>query len=338
MTIAIQVPIGDIILDPRLQMRAKMDFEVIDEYAEQLDKLPPCKIVMGEGGKMWLTGGWHRYHGHQKAKRETVPCDVREGTFLDALVEACGENEGHGIRRTIEDKRRAVNSLLSTPEWADRSDRMIADACRVDHKFVGSLRTKTSPKTEGNAHNSTPVGDVPNSNNGKVRNEETKRQGKDGKEYSSTKPKNEPILCDRCKRVGAAKDCSACSEARAKAKEEKKPTAKPKKLSEEVDEELGKEEEEKHEPTLDEIMKDKNAEIESFCRELMKLVNDKMPVDAWLDQNNRRGGAIQKFKDGCETLRSCKCTNVCPMCKGDRCAKCHKTGRVNKMTYAQLVS
>jgi hypothetical protein len=139
----INVPIADITLDPRLQMRETMDFAVIDEYAENIDKLPPCKTIR-DGESIWLTSGWHRYHATKKAGRSELPCTVREGTFLDALVEACGENEGHGIRRTSADKRRAVAALLGIEEWARKSDRLIADACKVGHHLVADVRASIS--------------------------------------------------------------------------------------------------------------------------------------------------------------------------------------------------
>ena len=162
--------------------------------------------------------------------------------------------------------------------------------------------------------------------------ESGKSTGKDGREQPATKPKKPKILCERCQRVGERLDCEACAEVRRAAK-------KPKTLSEIVDKELSAPEEEKADKTIEDIIKEKNAEIESFCRKLMSLVNNEMPDDdEWLTYMNRRAGALQKFKDGCETLRSAKCSSRCPMCKGDGCPKCQKTGRVTKYVYDQLVS
>jgi hypothetical protein len=91
-------------------------------------------------------------------------------------------------------------------------------------------------------------------------------------------------------------------------------------------------------PTMEEIIKEKASEIEVFCRGLMKYVADGLAKldDPWLDDLNRGDGAIQKFKAGCETLRSAKCVATCPKCDGQGCAKCHKTGRVTRYTLQQL--
>jgi ParB-like chromosome segregation protein Spo0J len=96
------------------------------------------------------------------------------------------------------------------------------------------------------------------------------------------------------------------------------------------------EEDPEDEPTIDDDIKTKNSMIESFCREAMKLVEE-MPRDVWLDDMGRRDAALQKFKDGCSTLRSAKCHAPCPRCDGAGCTECKETGRVPKLKYDQLV-
>lgn len=86
-----------------------------------------------------------------------------------------------------------------------------------------------------------------------------------------------------------------------------------------------------------------NSAIESFCRGVMKYVNENLPEDAWLTVDNVREGAIRKFKDGCEMLRSKKCAAVCPICLGEKkqdgkkCRPCHGTGRVPKLQLDMMV-
>ncbi len=40
----------------------------------------------------------------------------------------------------LEDKRRAVMTLLQDVEWGQWSDREIAQRCKVEHKTVGKIR------------------------------------------------------------------------------------------------------------------------------------------------------------------------------------------------------
>jgi ParB-like chromosome segregation protein Spo0J len=114
------------------------------------------------------------------------------------------------------------------------------------------------------------------------------------------------------------------------------PSSRPKTLAEQVDSDLAKEQEDDKPQTIDEAIKQKNGEIESFCRKLMKLAEEEMPEDPWLAFNNRSGSALQKIKDACSTLRSAKCHCACPMCQGAGCKQCHATGRVTKYVWDQL--
>jgi predicted HTH domain antitoxin len=56
------------------------------------------------------------------------------------VLYSVGANAAHGLRRTNEDKRRAVETLINDEEWATWSDREIARACGVSGKFVAAVR------------------------------------------------------------------------------------------------------------------------------------------------------------------------------------------------------
>jgi hypothetical protein len=57
----------------------------------------------------------------------------------------------HGLRRTNEDKRRAVQLLLADSEWAKASDRWIAEQCKVSNHLVADVRGNN-----GNSGNTIP--------------------------------------------------------------------------------------------------------------------------------------------------------------------------------------
>jgi len=90
------------------------------------------------------------------------------------------------------------------------------------------------------------------------------------------------------------------------------------------------------EPTLDEVMKEKNSEIECFCRRLVAMAEAEMPTDRWITKDGRGETAMQKIRDACSTLRSCKCVAECPKCKGEGCARCVNTGRVTRYALEQM--
>ena len=58
------------------------------------------------------------------------------------MLFSVGANHAHGLRRTNEDKRRAVTTLLLDAQWTQWSDREISRRCGVDHKTVGAVRAQ----------------------------------------------------------------------------------------------------------------------------------------------------------------------------------------------------
>lgn len=69
-----------------------------------------------------------------------APSDVRTGTQRDAILFACGANATHGLRRTNDDKRKAVGVLLADAVWSKMSDREIARLCKVSNMLVAVVR------------------------------------------------------------------------------------------------------------------------------------------------------------------------------------------------------
>jgi ParB-like chromosome segregation protein Spo0J len=135
--------LNEIKLNESLQSRISISDEVVDEYTEVLregGKLPAVTIYR-VGSVHYLVDGWHRYHAHKKAGLADIQVDVIDGTLREATLYSVGVNDSHGLRRSNEDKRKAVQTLLDDMEWAEWSDREIAKACKVSHPTVSRLRT-----------------------------------------------------------------------------------------------------------------------------------------------------------------------------------------------------
>ena len=128
--------------DGGTQSRAKIYWETVQEYTEALlngDKFPPI-IVYYDGEDYWLADGFHRMDAYIACRQEMIPVTIRQGTRRDAVLHSVGANATHGLRRTNQDKRRAVELLLNDPEWSQWSDREIARVCGVGNVFVSKLR------------------------------------------------------------------------------------------------------------------------------------------------------------------------------------------------------
>ena len=193
------VSVKEVIADPRLQMRAKVDDDhIIAEYADNVFDLPPGKIVKGPGGELWMVDGFKRLRAHIKAGCLDMRFEIANGSWIDALTAAAGANSTHGQRRSQADKKRAVLALLSEPSWPDRSDRYIANICRVSHPFVAQVRDEWEESQNEPAQKT--------------------RASADGRRRpATTKPKPR---CERCTRLYPSTDtsidgCTRCAELQA---------------------------------------------------------------------------------------------------------------------------
>jgi len=137
-----RLQINSICTDGGAQLRAADSKATVADYADAIREgaaFPPI-VVFFDGHKYWLADGFHRLDAHREAGQQEIEADVRTGSKRDAILFAAGANAEHGLRRTTEDKRRAVLALLRDPEWCQWSDRDIAAKVKVDHKTVAKYR------------------------------------------------------------------------------------------------------------------------------------------------------------------------------------------------------
>lgn len=130
--------------DGGTQMRANMSEATLQEYTDAwLEGVEfPSITVFFDGFDYWLGDGFHRKASHARAfaGEKSILCDIRQGTQRDAILYSVGANSKHGLRRTNEDKRRAVVTLINDTEWGQWSNREIARRCGVDEKTVRNFR------------------------------------------------------------------------------------------------------------------------------------------------------------------------------------------------------
>lgn len=156
----LQLPLAKIRVDGGTQSRSALCSETVADYADSMRAgsiFPDLIVFQGIDERIvptdtrlyfWLASGFHRYHAFLQAGRLAVECKVYQGTRRDALLFSVGANEKHGLRRTNEDKRKAVELLLADAEWRSRSDVWIADQCHVDRHFVARVRSMREEKFE----------------------------------------------------------------------------------------------------------------------------------------------------------------------------------------------
>ena len=149
--------IADIRLDGNTQARVAIHQTTVDEYAEVLTaggELPPI-VVFFDGAAHWIADGFHRLHAHRSIGAVTARADVRDGTSREAQMHAYGANQAHGLRRTNDDKRKAVDGMLAlVPDWSDRA---IAKHVGVAHTMVAAVRNPEVAERQQDARKKAPA-------------------------------------------------------------------------------------------------------------------------------------------------------------------------------------
>ena len=136
------IKIDQIRIDGGTQSRVSLNQDTVSEYAEAItngDKFPLMRVFF-DGADYWLADGFHRYFAYIKASFEEAECAITQGTARDARLYSVGANHNHGLRRTNEDKRKAVQTLLDDPEWGKWSENEIAKRCNVSHDTVRRIK------------------------------------------------------------------------------------------------------------------------------------------------------------------------------------------------------
>lgn len=102
--------------------------------------------VYDDGENLWLADGHHRVAAYMIEGLTSIPADVRQGSRRDAILHSCRSNSSHGLPRTNEDKRKAVETVLKDPYWSQYSDLQIADMCMVSDWLVRKISREMRDK------------------------------------------------------------------------------------------------------------------------------------------------------------------------------------------------
>jgi transposase-like protein len=145
-----RLPISIIRLDGGTQPRATINSGVVADYMAAMAggaEFPPV-VVFHDGSNHWLADGFHRIKAAEKAGRDEIACEVHQGTQQDAQWYSFSANKTNGLRRTNQDKQRAVKAALQHPSGAGLSDGQIAQHVGVSDQMVRNYRRRmeSTPK------------------------------------------------------------------------------------------------------------------------------------------------------------------------------------------------
>lgn len=106
-------------LYPRIEPNARL----IQQYAENIDNLPPIEINQHN----ILIDGYHRWTAHKKAEKETIEAVViQTSSDNDLLAMSIEKNAKHGMQLSAEDKKKMAVRLYNAGTGKDK-----AEICKI---------------------------------------------------------------------------------------------------------------------------------------------------------------------------------------------------------------
>jgi hypothetical protein len=135
--------IKDIRTDGGTQPRGVLDTKIISKYAKEMKEgvaFPPV-VVFYDGENYYLADGFHRIAGRKEANQDTTNVDIKMGTLSEAQWYSYSVNV-HGLPRSTEDKKRAIEAALSHPKAATMNDSELGRYLKVSSNTVKAYREK----------------------------------------------------------------------------------------------------------------------------------------------------------------------------------------------------
>ena len=133
--------------DLNTQARKKTCDDTVREYAEAMEKgerFPAIIVFLDLENNLYiLADGFHRLFAHLRAKtNDPIIVEQYLGNRRDALRYAVSANKSHGLKRSNEDKRNAVEIYFIDLEGGEQSDRQVADFVGVSFSLAASVRKR----------------------------------------------------------------------------------------------------------------------------------------------------------------------------------------------------
>jgi ParB-like nuclease domain len=132
-----EVPLDDLVLDPNLNLRDRLDDFTVERYADSWERLPPITVYRVDD-RLLVADGFHRHAAAVMLGKRTIRAEIIDGTFTDALDFVASVNLFHGLPLTRAERRRAVEVKLKLHH--DWSDRRMAEELAVSRELVAKIR------------------------------------------------------------------------------------------------------------------------------------------------------------------------------------------------------
>lgn len=310
-----KLQVREIVLDEKAQTRAKLEEQVVQDYAAHYRSKDKIKSVMPEPDCFEVVGvgyvcidGFHRTAAMRMAGLSWCWVNVvGRGTMEDALWAAFARNHQHGLRRSNADKRRTVELALDHVKAKNLSARSLADHCGVGDDLVHDVRKEREARTQlpGPSHVA----------------------GKDGKDYPAKRPSARASDPDRqqLRLVQGGKDDGAAAQKEAEREARRS-------MQEATDAAKGSASSAK--PSGDAVPSDAPvtaaiALLKEARLGVARLGRESPHVHTLLEQ-------VAKQVAGIEDMLDAERPVACPGCSGHGCDKCARRGWVSQRVAAMM--
>lgn len=133
----LEIDLDDLVLDPALNLRDRLDDDTVTRYMDAWGRLPPITVWEVEG-RYLLADGFHRHAAAVTLGKRSMKAEVMQGTFSEALDYVAGANLFHGLPLSRSERRRAIEIRLRLHH--ERSDRHLAEEMSVGRELVAKIR------------------------------------------------------------------------------------------------------------------------------------------------------------------------------------------------------
>jgi ParB-like chromosome segregation protein Spo0J len=134
---------ADLVIDEAIQIRDKLDPELVEHYVECFDDLPPIDVFQMAVGYL-VADGFHRYAAAKKLGKTEMEATLHEGGWDEAEAFAITANTKHGKPLTRVERNRAIKRLLDLG-W---NDSKIAREIGVSSHTVGNISSARALRKE----------------------------------------------------------------------------------------------------------------------------------------------------------------------------------------------
>ena len=115
-----QRKLDEVVFREDLYPRLAKDPAKVQQYAEDLDVLPPIEVNQHNE----LIDGWHRWTAHKKVNAETIAVVVTQTTSDAHLLElAIERNAAHGLQLSREEKQAMARRIYHVTPESERTEK-----------------------------------------------------------------------------------------------------------------------------------------------------------------------------------------------------------------------